>query len=232
MQQLLECDPFAGLERRESVEQARVFRREAEARGGLLTQQLSNGDPRCLGESLHREQSGVVNWLCAATKDAREVRFRDTRRAKYRLAAVDPSERFQPRAERLQRSYSYFNVTPVCARHRRERTCKCASLKNFFLTLHEEQPIFLAHMQGQTPVGVTSGMPESFDSLRHYEFHHPREKKGAIARRLQVRASRYSYLRDPETYRPKLSDEEARAIARLLKQPVSYVRRQYGEEVA
>ena len=67
----------------------------------------------------------------------------------------------------------------------------------------------------------------SYDSLRHFEFMNPKLKKRDIAARLRVSPSRYSYLRAPESYRPRLATEELSRIARLLNQPPEYVRNLY-----
>ncbi len=70
-------------------------------------------------------------------------------------------------------------------------------------------------------------MQESrFDSLRHYEYV-TQEKKQRIAKILGVLPSRYSYLRSPEIYRPRLSKEEVSAIAKLLRRDPAYVRDMY-----
>lgn len=67
----------------------------------------------------------------------------------------------------------------------------------------------------------------SYDSLRHFEFLNPKMKKRDIAARLRVSPSRYSYLRAPEAYRPRLAAGELHRIAKLLNQAPEYVRAIY-----
>ena len=53
-------------------------------------------------------------------------------------------------------------------------------------------------------------------------------KKNHIAAQLGVRPQIFSYLLRPEIYRPRVDEDLARAIAALLNQSESYVRRLYA----
>jgi hypothetical protein len=48
-------------------------------------------------------------------------------------------------------------------------------------------------------------------------------KKNRVAASLGVRPQVFSYLLNPDVYRPRVTDDLVRRIAKLLNQPVDYV---------
>jgi hypothetical protein len=83
-------------------------------------------------------------------------------------------------------------------------------------------------MVNMSPIFTLPMGQERFTSLAEY-VEAKGLKKNRVAVELGVPPQRFSALLNPVVYRPRVDDDLARRIARLLNQPFSYVREIYQE---